>query len=148
MTDKDLQYLKRATPAELMKLTNGIPWEYCCLIRVDLTSSKPLTAEQLSAAVLAEKPKWAAAGAVSDTAEIERWMSKGSKVCDECLQPRHEARTRFTFTRERGFGWHKLCGSCAQDFDNHSDPRAWAKAASELAARWQGRCLTRREVAQ
>jgi hypothetical protein len=148
MTDRDLNYLKRATPAELMKLTNGIPWELCCLTRVDLTSSKPLTLEQLSAALLAEKQKWVAAGAASDTSEIERWMSKGSEQCAECGGPRHEAKTRFSFTLARGFGWHKLCGNCAHDFDNHSDPRAWAKSASELAARWQGRCLTRREVAR
>jgi hypothetical protein len=53
MTNRDLQYLKRATPAELMKLKrNGVPWEFCCLVKIQLTASKTLTIEQLSASPL------------------------------------------------------------------------------------------------
>jgi hypothetical protein len=149
MTDRDLQYLKRATPAELMKFTNGIPFSLCAWIKVALTDLKALTPELQDKAAKVEHAKWIAAGAVpNDPAESMRWAKEGSEQCVECGQPRHEPKNRFTFTRERGFGFHRLCGSCAQDFDYHHDPRAWAEAASELAARWQGRCLTRREIAQ
>jgi hypothetical protein len=143
MTDRDLNYLKRATPAVLMPLANGIPWEICCLIKVELTLDQTGEADQI------EQAKWMAAGAVpNDPEENVSWLKERAEVCDECGQPRHEAKNRLTFMRERGFGLHRLCGNCAQDFDHHFDPRAWAKTAAELASRWQGRCLTRREVAQ
>jgi hypothetical protein len=149
MTNRDLNYLKRATPADLMKLTNGIPWEFCSMIKVLLTSSKTLTFEQLREPVKIEQRKWIAAGAVpNDLAEHQRWVNERSNVlkpCDECGKTKQaNPGRRFTFSRDHGFGWHNLCGSCKQDFDCHHYPSKLA----ELAARWQGRCFRRREVAQ
>jgi hypothetical protein len=146
MTNKDLQFLKRATPEDLLKLTNDTPWEWCCFISVDLTSSKALTVEQMREAFETEKGKWVAAGAVpADPAENMRWVTKGS--CDECGNIKAsfpDPGYRFTFSREQGFGWHNLCGSCKQDFDYHVYPLKLA----ELAVRWQGRCLARQKVTQ
>jgi hypothetical protein len=143
MINRDhLNYLKRATPAELMKLTNGIPWEWCGLIKVQLTNSKARNFDQTREALEIEKGKWMAAGALlNDPAENMRWVSEGS-TCDECGKTKQaDAGRRFTFSREQGFGWHKLCGQCCLDFDYHYYPLT-------LATRWQGRCLTRLGVAQ
>jgi hypothetical protein len=150
MTNKDLQYLKRATPEELMKLTNGIPGEICLLIKAHLSQSKPLTIEQRPAIDATEIQAWDAAGAVCSTADTDRWLDAHLSVqqpCDECgniKYPYPKPGLRLTFTRDHGFGLHNLCGQCCQDFDCHYYPLKLA----ELATRWQGRCLARREVGQ
>ncbi len=140
----DIQYLRRATPAQLMKLpANGIPWEFCVLIRVLLLNdSKEAVPEEWRL----EKRKWLAAGAVpTDKTEKERWYKEAfdeTQACAECGGARYLGSPghRVTLTREHGFGWHDLCGRCVTDFDLAHYPEELGK----LAARWQGRCVARR----
>ena len=155
MTDEDLKFLKRATPLELMKLCNGIPWEYCAMLNIELTHPM-LTFEQKLPIVHAEQHKWVAAGAVpSDPAVIERWIdthgSDALRHCDECkfVWPALKIERRINFGKKQGFVWLNLCPSCCADYDHFHNPLALMKTASALAKRWQGRSLTRRaEVAQ
>jgi hypothetical protein len=152
ITTEDLQYLKRATPAQLVKLTNGVPWPLCAWIKVTLTQSKPLTPEQMGEAIGVEMRKWTTVGAPhqSDAASWIREHKHPLTPCPECgavKYPHPEQGRRITFTRENGFGLHYLCGQCCKDFDHHYDVVKLLKTAAELAKRWQGRCLAPREVA-
>jgi hypothetical protein len=142
MYTEDLQYLKRATPAELMNMTNGIPWTVCCWIKAELTH--PGRWEQEADREIA---KWRAAGAVGDYAEFKRWLHTDQESCAECRLALKSER-RVTFTREHGFAWLNLCGQCCQDFDYHYDFLKAMATARELAKRWQGRSLAPKVVTQ
>ena len=138
MTVDDLQYLKNATPAELMALTNGVPWQLCCWVRVELTQPLSLNSPATRAA---ETGKWVAAGAVrAAVTEIMEWVRdvETGSSCPECGGKKQSgAKRRFTFTREAGFGWHSLCARCCEDFDIYYEPLK----LELLRRRWQGRCL-------
>jgi hypothetical protein len=139
ITTEDLQYLKRATPAQLMKLKNGIPWEVCCWIKAELTHPRQFDQE-----VSREMDKWKAAGAVADRAYFERWLKAGGGACRECgLNPKSERRV--AFTQEHGFIWINLCSQCCLDFDHHHDVMKLMATSAALSRRWKGRCLTRVE---
>ena len=156
MTDEDLKFLKRATPGQLMALTNNIPWEYCAMLKIELTQPA-LTFEQKLPIVHAEQHKWVAAGVAipSDPAVIERWIethgADALRHCSECgfQWPALKIERRINFDKKQGFVWLNLCPSCTRDFDHHFDPLKLMKTAAALAKRWQGRSLTRcAEVAQ
>jgi hypothetical protein len=147
ITSEDLRWLKCATPAELMTLTNGIPWQLCAWIKVELTQTR----ESLAV----EQQKWMAAGTVPlDPGEIERWLKARSNLlnpCPECGSTRHpqpKPGRRVSFSKQQGFGLHYLCVPCLADWDNHFDVHALLKAAKGLQERWKGRCFARVEVAQ
>jgi hypothetical protein len=155
MTSRDVQYLKRATPAELIKLTRDIPWELCAWIKVELTNSKALTFQQICHSVTVEQRKWVAAGAApSDPDARVNWLKTRSHVlypCVECQSikyPYPKPGRRYTFTRDQGFALMYLCGNCAVDFDHYHYPLKLAATMGTLAARWQGRCLTPKAAAQ
>jgi hypothetical protein len=154
MTSEDLKYLKRSTPAELLLLCNEIPWEFCALLKVELTQPT-LTFEQRLEAAYDEQGKWlSGCVAPSDPAELNRWIKTHSaealKHCDECkiVWPGLKVERRINFDKKQGFAWLNLCGQCTADWDNHFDPAKWAANSLALAVRWQGRCLTPREIAQ
>jgi hypothetical protein len=111
MTENDLNYLMSAKPAELMKLTNHIPWPLCLVIKEHLTGQTE-----------SDPKEWIAAGAVlSDEAMIDSWldMRKASPCGGGDHFPAGEPKIRFAFTKNRGFIFHVLCDECVKDFDFH-----------------------------
>jgi hypothetical protein len=139
---EDEEYLKSATLAELMKLTNGIPWQICCSIRVKLLAvgRRPSVDEALE-----EMHKWKAAGAVQVHENVVlMWVVQQElATCPECKYSKpenYQAPFKLTFSKENGFGLHHLCASCGEDFDNHY--------GRPTVRRWEGRCLQPAAVAQ
>jgi hypothetical protein len=140
MTDSDLQYLKRATPAQLLKLTNNVTWERCATVRLQLTTDAPVSRE----AVRAEWDRWLAAGAVHtlDFGARERQLLLRAH-CDECgfFRWPDEKTRRFSFSKAHGFMAHCFCSKCAEDFSNWQNPMGVLQEASKAATRFQGRCF-------
>jgi hypothetical protein len=144
MNDADLRFLKRATPQELLKLTNGIPWVFCASIKVSLLAGHRSLVQGLDKERRAEGAVWLAAGAIHTAAEAKGWLQgRLSAPCDECSGLRdHNRGHRISFTKAGGFRWLELCGSCCGDHDYFHNP----KLLVALATRWQGRCLSREAV--
>jgi hypothetical protein len=140
MTDNDLMYLKRATPAQLLKLTNNVTWERCATVRLQLTTDAPVSRE----AVRAEWDRWLAAGAVHtlDFGARETQLLRRAH-CEECgfFRWPDEKTRRFSFSRERGFRAHCFCSACSEDYDNWRNPMWVLQEAAKRATRWQGRCF-------
>jgi hypothetical protein len=128
MTSRDLQYLKRVTPAELMKLKgNGVPWEFCCLVKIQLTASKTLTIEQLSASPLkARKNRRGTRGALARKMSQAGGYPMSRRQCAECKEP---FKTRGPGDGKRlaiwavGLTGHTtaalLCAACHTRFEEH-----------------------------
>jgi hypothetical protein len=147
MEEDDKEYLKRATPQELLKLTNGIPWQICAAIRVAILQGRLSLSQGIEASWIAEMRKWKAAGAPPslNADEIRRSLSDRSDLtrpCSECGHVRYlppKGGRRVTFTRVHGFGYHGLCGECAEEFDlAHA-----CKTVVRRGLRWQGRCISK-----
>jgi hypothetical protein len=109
--------VKTATPEELMKLTNGLPWQICAYARISLTGGE----------LLAERKKWEDAGAPCNYGEFGTWMERTSKLLTPCdggcdvkyfPHPGYKASPRVTFSVSDGFRFYSLCASCTQDFDS------------------------------
>lgn len=155
-TSSDLQYLKRATPADLMKLTNDIPWPICAIIRAALIQGHQRFVQGIEDEMGDEVRRWRAAGVPPlDPGEITRYLDEKSdlttNLCAECGHVRYlppRGGRRISFSRRRGFGLHYLCGDCTQDWDNHFDVQALLKSAKGLQERWKGRCFVSVEVAR
>jgi hypothetical protein len=146
MTDNDLQYLKRATPAQLLKLTNSVPPERCAEIKLRLTTGAASRED-----LLAEWDKWLAAGAVPTkdmVAQGNRELRRAHCAECGCVRWPDEKTRRHSFSKARGFMAHYFCSKCAEDFDNWRNPMWLLQEASRRATRFQGRCFSAATVTQ
>lgn len=111
----------------LVKLTNGVPWELCCMIRVWL-ANPGRELDQLGD----EMGRWLDAGAVptGDEARLQ-WLKERrhpERPCDQCRGTKGELNPGRLFTlTSKGFGYHILCHWCYQGYTLAQHP--WVRAA-------------------